>query len=150
MAGQGLPTGPARALEGCSAAVGAGENAERGGLQLWPACGYTPWIKGGGMKGITEEFVQRFRESRIEKDWDLWQLRQWMEAEEARLARDNPGLHDYIVGVLAGMRDRLDTRLAPFVCDRLYFHFLELLAIVREHEQIEGLEKLWEQGPEQL
>jgi hypothetical protein len=102
------------------------------------------------MKGITEEFVQRFRESRIEKDWDLWQLRQWMEAEEARLARDNPGLHDYIVGVLAGMRDRLDTRLAPFVCDRLYFHFLELLAIVREHEQIEGLEKLWEQGPEQL
>ena len=98
------------------------------------------------MKGISEEFVQEFRQSRKEKDWDLWELREWMRKEEARLKEENNGLYDYITGVLSGLSDRLDAPLGSLICDRLYFHFLELLAIVREHEQIEALEKLWERG----
>lgn len=98
------------------------------------------------MKGISEQFVQQFRQARIKKDWDLWQLRQWMAEEEARLRDDNPGLHDYIGGVLAGLSDKLEAPLRSLICDRIYFHFLEMLAIVREHEQIESLEKLWERG----
>jgi len=100
------------------------------------------------MKEIAVDFVQQFRQDRIGKDWDVWQLSQWMKAEEARLEADNPGLYDYIVGVLAGLRESLDSPVASSVCDRLYFHFLELLAIVREHEQIEALESLWDRGPE--
>lgn len=95
------------------------------------------------MKGISVEFVQDFRQRRKEKDWDLWQLRQWMRREEARLEEGNPGLYDYITAVLAGLGDRLEAPLRSLVCDRLYFHFLELLAIVRDHEQIEALENLW-------
>ena len=57
-----------------------------------------------------------------------------------------PGLYDYICGVLAGLSDKLETPLRSLICDRIYFHFLEMLAIVREHEQIEALEKLWERG----
>ena len=98
------------------------------------------------MKGISERFVQQFRQTRIKKDWDLWQLRQCMAEEEAKLKDDNPGLYDYICGVLAGLSDKLETPLRSLICDRIYFHFLEMLAIVREHEQIEVLEKLWERG----
>jgi len=96
------------------------------------------------MKGISVEFVQEFRQKRKEEDWDLWQLGQWMRKEEARLEEENPGLYDYITAILAGLGDRLEAPLRSLVCDRLYFHFLELLAIVREHEQIEAFEKLWE------
>ena len=96
------------------------------------------------MEGVSDEFVQEFRQRRKEKDWDLWQLRQWMREEEARLREENPGLHEYVSGVLAGFSDSLDTPLKSLICDRLYFHFLELLATVREHEQIEALQKLWE------
>ncbi len=96
------------------------------------------------MKGISVEFIQDFRQRRKEKDWDLWQLRQWMREEEARLEEENPGLHDYITAILAGLGDRLEAPLGSLVCERLYFHFLELLAIIREHEQIEVLENLWE------
>jgi len=101
-------------------------------------------VKGGRMKGISVEFVQEFRQKRKEEDWDLWQLHQWMRREEARLEEENPGLYDYITAILAGLGDRLEAPLRSLVCDRLYFHFLELLAIVREHEQIEALEELWE------
>jgi hypothetical protein len=101
-------------------------------------------VKGGRMKGISVEFVQEFRQRRKEKDWDLWQLRQWMRREEARLEEENPGLYDYITAILAGLGDRLEAPLRSLVCDRLYFHFLELLAIIYEHEQIEAFEKLWE------
>jgi len=96
------------------------------------------------MKGISEEFVQEFRQRRKEKDWDVWQLRDWMIKEEARLKEDNPGLHDYIIAILSGLRDKLDTPLSSVICDRLYFNLLELLAIVQEYEQIEQLEELWE------
>jgi outer membrane phospholipase A len=65
----------------------------------------------GKVKVISEQFVQQFRQKRIDRDWDLWQLRQWMAEEEAKLKDDNPGLHDYIGGVLAGLSDTLDTRL---------------------------------------
>jgi len=95
------------------------------------------------MKGISVEFVQDFRQRRKEKDWDLWQLRQWMRKEEARLEEENPGLYDYITAILAGLGDRLDATLVSLVCDRLYFHFIELLVIIREHEQFEALENLW-------
>ena len=93
------------------------------------------------MRDITEDFVQQFRYRR--KNWDMWQLREWMMKEEARLKTENPGLYDYIVAVSSGLGERLDASVRSFICDRLYFHLLELLAIVREHEQIEELEKLW-------
>ena len=73
-------------------------------------------------------------------------MRQWMAEEEAKLKDDNPGLYDYIRGVLACLSDKLETPLRSLICDRIYFHFLEMLAIVREHEKIEALEKLWERG----
>jgi len=101
-------------------------------------------VKGGRMKGISVEFVQEFRQKRKEEDWDLWQLHQWMRKEEARLEEENPGLYDYITAILAGLGDKLEAPLRHLVCERLYFHFLELLAIVRHHEQIEALEELWE------
>ena len=96
------------------------------------------------MRGITEEFVQEFRQNRKEKDWDILELRQWMRKEEERLKGENPGLHDYITGVLSGLSEKLDPPLESIICERLYFHFLELLAIIGEHEKVEELEKLWE------
>ena len=66
--------------------------------------------------------------------------------EEARLRTDNLGLMEYMTGVLVGLADRLDDPLRSFVCDRLFFHFLELLAILREHGQVEVLEELWRKG----
>lgn len=96
------------------------------------------------MKGITEEFVQEFRQRRNEKDWDLWQFHQWMSKEEARLMEYNHGLYHYITGILSGLGEKLDPTVRSLICNRLYFHFLELLAIIDEHEQIEELEKLWE------
>ena len=95
------------------------------------------------MRGITEEFVQGFRQRRKEKDWDLWQFREWVAGEEAKLREENYGLHDYINRVLLGLEEILDASLRARICEHLYFHFLELLAMVREHEQIEELEKLW-------
>lgn len=103
-----------------------------------------PFAAGDGMKGISEEFVQKFRERRIGRDWDLWQYGEWVKTEEATLAADNPGLYYYVNGVLAGVSETLDGPLESVVCQRLYFHFLELLAIVREHEEVESLEKLWQ------
>ena len=96
------------------------------------------------MRGITEDFVQEFRQKRKEKGWDLLEFRQWMGKEEARLKEENPGLHDYIAGILSGLSDKLDPPLDSLICERLYFHFLELLAIVGEHEKVEELERLWE------
>jgi len=96
------------------------------------------------MRGITKEFVQEFRQRRMEEDWDFLEHRQWMRKEEARLKEENPGLHDYIIGILFGLGDRLDPLLGAFICERLCFHLLELLAIVGEHEQVEELEKLWQ------
>lgn len=95
------------------------------------------------MSGVSEQFVQEFRRRRLEEDWDLWDYRQWMRSQEARLREENPGLHDYIEGVIAGLAERLEGVSRPFICQRLYFHFLELLAIMREHEQIQQLERLW-------
>ena len=94
------------------------------------------------MRGITEEFVREFRNRR--KDWDIYQIRDWMKSEEAGLKEENPGLYDYITAVIHGLGERLDASISPLICDRLYLHFLELLAIAREYEQIEGLEDLWE------
>ena len=94
------------------------------------------------MRGITEEFVREFRKRR--KDWDICQLRDWMKNEVARLKEENPGLYDYITAVVNGLGERLDASISALICDRLYLHFLELLAIAREHEQIEELENLWE------
>ena len=95
------------------------------------------------MRGISEEYIQEFRQRRKDKDWDLWQLREWVMGEEARLREGNPGLYDYITAVSSGFADRLDAPLGSLIYDRLYFHFLELLAIVYEHEQVEQLERLW-------
>ena len=96
------------------------------------------------MRGISEEFIQEFRQRRKDKDWDLWQLSEWVKGEEARLRDENPGLYDYITAVSSGLADKLDAPLGSLIYDRLYFHFLELLAIIYEHEQIEQLESLWE------
>ena len=95
------------------------------------------------MRGISEEFVQQFRQKRLDGDWDLWELRHWMMEQEARLVQDNPGLHYYVSGVVAGVSDSLDTPLKSLICERLYFHFLELIAMVQEHEEVEALEELW-------
>jgi len=96
------------------------------------------------MIGISEEFVAEFRQRRIQADWDLWQFHQWLSVEEVKLVQDNPGLYYYITGVLAGLNETLDTPLKSLISERLYFHFIELLAIVHEHEEVESLEKLWE------
>jgi hypothetical protein len=93
------------------------------------------------MRGITEEFVREFRERR--KDWDLHQLRNWMNDEETRLKEENPGLYDYITGVINGLRENLGVSNSILICDRLYLHFIELLAMAREHDRIEELEDLW-------
>ena len=98
------------------------------------------------MKGISEEFVQDFRQRRIGADWDLWQFGQWLRSEEAKLIQNNPGLHYYITGVLAGLNETLDTPLKSVISERLYFHFIELLAIIHEHEEVESLQELWEVG----
>ena len=96
------------------------------------------------MRGISEEYIQEFRQRRKDKNWDLWQLHEWVMGEEARLREENPGLYDYITAVSSGFADRLDAPLRSMIYDRLYFHFLELLAIIHEHEQVEQLEMLWE------
>jgi hypothetical protein len=94
------------------------------------------------MKGISEEFIREFRNRR--KDWDLYQLRNWISYEEARIREENPGLYEYITGVINGLRETLGVSNSIIICDRLYLHFIELLAIAREHERVEELENLWE------
>jgi hypothetical protein len=94
------------------------------------------------MKGISEEFIREFRDRR--KDWDLYQLRNWISDEEARIREENPGLYDYINGIINGLRETLGVSNSILICDRLYLHFIELLAIAREHERVEELENLWE------
>lgn len=94
------------------------------------------------MEGITPEFVQAFRRRR--EDWDLWDYQSWVKEEERRLQAENPGLYEYITETLSGLSEKLDPSLHYLIWGRLYFLFLELIAIIREHEEIKRLEKLWD------